>query len=130
MDADTGQELKTERHEDAQPPRPSSSGNVIPYLNVITVFLIGACIVLAFIYLYNAAQPTMSRKVKVIDKHTFIGGKHIRRFDRCTFEFEDGQRKEYSVGGRQYDLMTPGECGELDTKGVLFWDFRHQVRDV
>jgi len=93
-------------------------------LGIIVIVVIGV----AAFYLFNLAQETVTRKVKVVGKRTSTtqgAGQHSPQTSYlCTFEFEDGQRKEYNVGERQYALIAEGDRGELDTKGVLFWDFR------
>jgi hypothetical protein len=98
-------------------------------LDFLFVVIVLALIGLGVFYLYNLAQVTVTRKVKVVDKRTSMGGglKVHRLFYSCTFEFEDGQREEYNVGKTQYALIAHGDRGELDTKGVLFWGFRRET---
>jgi len=93
-------------------------------IGLIVIFAVGT----AAYYLYNLAQETVTRKVKVVAKRTSFtqatGQNPAQTTYYCTFEFEDGQRAEYHVGVRQYGLIAEGDRGELDTKGALFWDFR------
>jgi hypothetical protein len=104
-------------------------------MEVIIAILVGAVIGVAAFYLFNLAQETVTRKAKVVGKRTETrvsadssqqehSSIHSTTYYYCTFEFKDGQRKEYVVGQRRYGVISEGDHGELDTKGVLFWDFR------
>jgi hypothetical protein len=85
-------------------------------------------------FLYNLAQPKVTRKAKVVAKRTHVqvhaGSQHTTAhgttYYYCTFEFENGERLEYAVGAGTYGLLVENDHGYLDTKGSLFWDFRRQ----
>jgi hypothetical protein len=98
------------------------------FIGAIAVLMVVVLIGSIVYYAYNLAQPTVTRKVKVVGKRTSTtqgSGQHSPQTSYlCTFEYEDGQRKEYNVGEMRYALIAEGDRGELDTKGVLFWDFR------
>ena len=97
-------------------------------MEVIIAIIVVVGIGIAAFFLYMLAQETVTRKVKVVSKRTSTtqgaGQNSPQKSCLCTFEFEDGQRQEYQVGEGQYGLIAEGDRGELDTKGVLFWDFR------
>ncbi len=97
-------------------------------MEVIVVLIVLVVIGIAGFFLYNLAQDTVTRRVKVVSKRmsTTQGANQNmpQTTYHCTFEFEDGQRSEYSVSAGQYALLAEGDRGELDTRGVLFWGFR------
>lgn len=102
--------------------------------NLFTLILSIAAIFAVYVggyYLYNFMQETITRKVKVVAKRTAItqqmGQSPAQTNYYCTFEFEDGQRSEYSMGAGRYGMIAEGDSGELDTKGALFWDFRRTI---
>jgi Protein of unknown function (DUF2500) len=132
LDAKTGKELKTERAEATEARHPESAmdwGWVAP-LVYVGVAVIGAAFLLFL--LYNLAQKTVTRKVKVVGKRTRRVWAHHGIWTQYlgTFEFEDGQQKEYVVGKWRYDSVAEGDQGELDTTGVIFWDFRRVGQQV
>lgn len=92
--------------------------------NVCFVFglvVVGIFIAAIGYYAYNASQETLTRRAKVVSKRAVTGQNGTAYL--CVFEFEDGQRAEYDVGGK-HALILEGDLGELDTKGILFWGFR------
>ena len=74
----------------------------------IAVFVI---VVIGFglYYLVNVLQETVTRQVTVVSKRIAVlqGQNGPQTAYYCTFEFEDGQRAEYSVGSK-YGLMKEG----------------------
>jgi hypothetical protein len=102
---------------------------IVPiFIGGIAVLVVVVIIAMIMHYVYNVAQPTVTRKAKVISKRTSTvpgaGSAPPRTRYWCAFEFEDGQRKEYDVGEGQYGLIAENDIGYLDTKGTLFWGFR------
>jgi hypothetical protein len=85
---------------------------------LIAVVLLG---VLAH-FLYNLAQPTVTRKARVIGKRKTQGSSTAE----CTFEFEDGTRQYYNVSLDTYASLTEGDVGDLSTRGLVFWGFRRE----
>jgi hypothetical protein len=127
LDAKTGKELKTERAEATEARDRESAMN---WVWVIVLVSVGFVVIAAAFLLYNLAQGTSTRKVKVVGKRTRrVWTRHgVLTQYLGTFEFEDGQQKEYVVRKWRYDLVAEGDQGELDTKGVNFWDFRREPR--
>jgi hypothetical protein len=105
---------------------------------------------IAISYIYNLAQPVVTRKTRVTGKRTSIAHgpgqfpphtqfpPHSGQLPPhtqfpphttylCAFEFEDGQRAEYAVSAFRYGLIAEGDRGELDTRGTLFCDFRREA---
>lgn len=75
--------------------------------------------------LFNLTKKTVTRRVKVVGKRTSTSTDEngSQTYYHCTFEFEDGQRKEYVIGAQRYKLIAEGDRGDLATKGAFFWDF-------
>jgi len=99
-------------------------------MGIIVIIAVG----FAAFYIYNLAQPTVTRKARVVGKWTFINQQQetsagVTTACHCSFEFEDGQRTEYDVSQVQYAMIAEGDRGELDTKGALFWDFRRGTQE-
>ena len=95
---------------------------------VLGIIVIGAAAIAGY-YLYNLAQPLVTRNAKVIGKRTSLrqmsGPPQTNYY--CSFEFEDGERAEYAIDSGRYGLIAEGDRGKLDTKGALFWDFRREI---
>ncbi len=99
-------------------------------MKFIAIIAIFVALLYAY-YAYNWAQPTVTRKAKVIAKRTEHSGREWGSTSAsgthsyyCTFEFENGQRHEYRVSWRKFALLVEQDVGSLDTKGKLFWIFR------
>lgn len=97
------------------------------------VFVIIVLVVVGSVihYLANASQPTVTRPARVVAKRIAVTGfEHTNTSYYCTFEFDGGDRREYSVGALEYGMLAEGDEGELDTRGVRFWAFRRKQRRV
>ncbi|KEO81979.1 DUF2500 domain-containing protein [Tumebacillus flagellatus] len=79
----------------------------------------------------NNASPVLTQRATVIGKRTAVGGgamntsAHTDYF--LTFEFSDQSRREFSVAGRVFGLLTQGDTGELTYQGTRFKHFTREI---
>lgn len=89
---------------------------------------------------YNDSQPRINAKVKVVGKRTSVnssaghsdcnGAYHngtTSTWYYVTFQFESGDRGEFTVDGREYGLMAEGDVGTLLFQGRRFLEFNRDV---
>lgn len=88
-------------------------------------------------YLYNSTQPEQTASGRVMDKRTAFrasttvhphgtGGTRVRTYYFVTFEFPNGDRKEFSVNANGYGLLAVGDSGELAYQGNWLLRFTRQ----
>jgi len=105
---------------------------------VIFVIVIGGFLFVALSglsrWLRNNRQPVQSGHVIVVDKRTHVWGggvhhagahhhRHTRTSYYVTFEYEDGERQEFAVSGREYGQIASGDTGTLTYQGTRFHNF-------
>lgn len=82
----------------------------------------------------NNQQPVHAEPVIVRGKRTHIWGGghhhghgHVHSGSRTsyyvTFEYEDGERREFMVSGRVYGQMAEGDTGTLTYQGTRYHNF-------
>jgi Protein of unknown function (DUF2500)/Ribosomal protein L7/L12 C-terminal domain len=108
-----------------EPIRGIAMDNFDPLFIAAVLFVVLVLGIIGY-YLYNLAQPTVTRKARVTGKRKGMSrsGDGGTSGYHCTFEFEDGRRQEYDVSVDMYVSLADGDVGYLDTKGVLFRGFR------
>jgi hypothetical protein len=81
-------------------------------------------------WMYNNGQPIETKPARVISKRSELQGAansaanhHIRTYYYVTFEFEDGDRKEFYVRSNEYGLLTEGDQGKLTYQGTRYHRF-------
>lgn len=88
----------------------------------------------------NNRQPVYSDHVLVVDKRTHIWRHHHHHHNHAahhststsyyiTFEFEDGERREFMVPSKLYGLTAAGDTGTLTWQGTRFHGFE-RLRDI
>ena len=98
---------------------------------VCFVTILGISIKKFIEYLSNNSKPKVSMKATVISKRTNVsyGYNEMNMSNRYTtyyigFEFINGERDEFAVKGRIYNLLIEGDKGNLTTQGTRFIDFK------
>lgn len=87
---------------------------------------------------YNNKQPIYSDHVIVVDKRTHLwrsGHHHGSSMHHhggstsyfITFEFEDGERREFMVPSQLYGLTVAGDTGTLTWQGTRFHGFQRPI---
>jgi hypothetical protein len=75
----------------------------------------------------NNKQPRLNVNASVISKRTQVSGggedHSSSTWYYATFQFESGDRKEFSVSGRDYGLIAEGDVGELQFQGTRYHGF-------
>ena len=75
----------------------------------------------------NNKQPRLNVNASVISKRTQVSGggedHSSSTWYYATFQFECGDRKEFSVSGRDYGLIAEGDVGELQFQGTRYHGF-------
>jgi hypothetical protein len=92
--------------------------NLDPFTIGLVLFVILVLGIVAY-FLYNLAQPTVTRKARVSGKRRDQGSST----QYCTFEFEDGTRQEFTVSIDTFASLSDNDVGYLKTKGTVFWGF-------
>lgn len=69
----------------------------------------------------NAPQLTVPARVAT--KRTDVWGDHAHTSYYATFEFESGDRTEFSLTGEQFGMLAEGDSGRLTFKGPQFLSF-------
>jgi hypothetical protein len=90
-----------------------------PFIAMLAAFVAIGLGVIGY-FVYNVTRPTVTRRARVTGKRSVRGSST----QYCTFEFEDGQRQEYTVSLDTFASLTVNDAGYLDTKGTVFWGFR------
>ena len=79
---------------------------------------------------YNNSQPVEAMPAKVVAKRTATSGgagdTSVSTWYYVTFETEGGDRREFSVGGREYGLLAEGDRGMLSHQGTRYKGFQRQ----
>ena len=96
-----------------------------PFTIAIVFFVVVGLGILGY-FVYNLAQPRITRKARVTGKRKEPGVSTAK----CTFEFEDGTREEYDVSVDTYVSLAANDVGYLDTRGLLFRGFRREGEGV
>ena len=100
------------------------------FIVLFVVAFIGIVVAVVAHYAYNASQPTVTRKAKVVGKRTVTGQNNQASYLACSSS--TAASGEYAIGANDYALVVAGDTGELDTRGSLFWGFpprrQHRVK--
>lgn len=113
-------------------PFETAAFNIVPVLvGIVFVIVIG---VILFVAVKNISEwntnnqsPRMTVAAHAKTKRTEVsGGGHdtmSHTYYYVTFEFESGDRQEFSVDGRQYGQIAEGDIGHLTFQGTRFLAF-------
>lgn len=80
----------------------------------------------------NEKLPLVRVKAKVLLKRTDMNvsgggnsnfGVHSYNWYYVTFELENGERREFSISGKEYGLLCEGDCGILAYRGRRYISF-------
>lgn len=82
----------------------------------------------------NDASPRLTVSAKVVSRRMRVESRHEAHrqhmssiYDRtyyyATFEFESGDRSEFSVSGEEYGVLAEGDEGKLTFQGTRFLSF-------
>lgn len=75
----------------------------------------------------NNKQPRLKVVAVVVSKRLQVSGggddHHSSTWYYVTFQFESGDRKEFSVGGQEYGLLAEGDIGEIEFQGTRYHGF-------
>ena len=104
--------------------------------NPVFLIIVGiiSLIVAAFGYylIKNLSQPVLRREATVVAKRTSVGGGANNTSTStsyyATFEFENGERKEFGVNGNEFGLLVEGDRGTLISQGDWYQGFERQRR--
>lgn len=91
------------------------------------VFAIGSMI---FRTVNNMGQPVLTRWARVAGRRQDTSGgsgdTSVTTWYYVTFEFEGGNREEFSVSGKEYALLSEGDVGTLKSQGDWFKGFERE----
>lgn len=95
------------------------------YNSKILMWLVIFLCLLCLPRLLNKRFPKLTVYAKIVAKRKDT---NIRDGDSftwyfITFECENGERKEFRVGGRTYGLLVEGDCGNLNFQGTKYLGF-------
>ncbi|QDX95871.1 DUF2500 domain-containing protein [Brevibacillus laterosporus] len=95
------------------------------------VFVIGFSL---FIWTKNNNSPLENKQAHIISKRLQVSGGSENHSTHTsyyvTFEFADGDRKEFQLTGPQYGLLVEGDRGIISYQGTRFKGFQRQTASV
>jgi hypothetical protein len=75
--------------------------------------------------------PIEYSSARVVAKRTQVSGMDMTStWYYVTFEFENGERREFSLPGTDYGLLAEGDEGRLGFQGALFQSFVRQAAEA
>ena len=94
---------------------------VIAFIVIIGLFILAG-------FVMNLMSPWRELPAQVVGRRQEIRGNRSDDY-YVTFELNGGERKEFSVSGREYGMWLEGDTGTLRYKGtwLLGWE-RHSKR--
>lgn len=93
--------------------------------------LIVALVIGVFIYIFikgisqwgkNNSSPMLSVPAVAVSKRIYNAHEHASQY-YVTFQFESGDRTEFSVNGRQFGMIAEQDFGKLTFQGTRFISF-------
>ncbi|GGE31602.1 DUF2500 domain-containing protein [Streptococcus himalayensis] len=73
----------------------------------------------------NNAAPKEEYAARLVGKRTYLGrGRYASTTYYLTFEWNQGERREFCVDGEVYGLLAEGDVGDLIFQGTRLIDFR------
>jgi hypothetical protein len=104
-------------------------------LFLVAVTIIGVAVVAGLTQtISNAQKPLESSQVLVVAKRTHVSGgmnnTPASTHYYVTFEWENGERREYPVSGHEYGMMAEGDIGTLMFQGTWYKGFSRNRRTV
>lgn len=88
------------------------------------------------IWLKNSTSPAKSYPARVLGKRTetsgqvgYYGGSYgsVETYYFITFEFKNGERREYQVSGEEFGLAIEGDQGFVTAKGSRYEHFERKA---
>ncbi|QOS99612.1 DUF2500 domain-containing protein [Brevibacterium sp. JNUCC-42] len=120
-------------------PEPSMLDFMLSFMStVIPVIVIGGFVFVIgfslFIWTKNNNSPLENKQAHIISKRTQVSGGSENHSTHTsyyvTFEFPDGDRKEFQLTGPQYGLLVEGDRGIISYQGTRFKGFQRQTASV
>ncbi len=103
------------------------------FIGIIFVIVIGSIVVNVIKgvaqWSSNNAQPEVSAAARVAAKRTEVnGGRNNTSTDYfVTFELPSGERREFSIHGHEYGLLSEGDAGVLRHQGTRYLGFEREA---
>ena len=105
---------------------------LIGFVGLVTVLVFGlflyVIVRLVTTSVHNRQQPLLTRRARVVGKRLETSGGmndiSASTWYYVTFEFPDGSREEFGVGGQEYGLLVEGDYGTLQSQGSWFKGFQ------
>lgn len=99
--------------------------NLIQIGSLLVVGFIGFKIITSYIeWFRNNRSPQETYIARVTNKRTQIfGGRHASTNYFITFEWQNGQHKEFRMNAQEYELFSQGDKGTLTFQGTRFLGF-------
>ncbi|MCC2670629.1 MAG: hypothetical protein K0Q72_3100 [Armatimonadetes bacterium] len=83
---------------------------------------------------HNNGQPVLTEQARVVSKRTETGGSvssntggRVYTTYFVTFQFPSGERREFSMAGRDSGTLVEGDEGELTYQGTRFKGFKREL---
>ncbi|ULT54618.1 DUF2500 domain-containing protein [Neobacillus drentensis] len=107
---------------------------------VVPIFFIAIVGIILFIIImgvkqwsHNNKQPRLHVNAALISKRSEVSGGGADHSSStwyyATFQFESGDRMEFTVSGRDYGLLAEGDVGELVFQGTRYHGFTRKQND-
>lgn len=120
-------------------PEPSMFDSMFSFMStVIPVIVIGGFVFVIgfalFIWTKNNNSPLENKQAHIISKRLQVSGGSENHSTHTsyyvTFEFTDGDRKEFQLSGSQYGLLVEGDRGIICYQGTRFKGFQRQTTTI
>ena len=80
---------------------------------------------------YNNSQPIVSTAATIVAKRTSTSGggnnTMVSTTNYVTFETQDGERREFSICGKEYGLIVEGDQGTLSIQGTRYKGYERRI---
>jgi hypothetical protein len=84
----------------------------------------------------NNSKPVLSEHVRVMAKRSETSGQvsntggNVSTRYYATFELPSGDRREFSIGGKEYGMLSDGDEGTLTYQGTRYHGFKRGRGDL
>lgn len=101
---------------------------IVPIIIVgMFIYIIGSQILQAQ---HNRQQSLLTRRARIVGRRQRLSrgaNNHAHTAHFVTFEFEGGEREEFSMRGDEYAMLAEGDVGTLQSQGTWFKGFQREM---
>jgi hypothetical protein len=109
---------------------------IVPiFIGIVFIFIIGSIVVKTAMgvaeWTDNNSQPISNGEATVVAKRTEVSGTRQSSSTRyyVTFELDQGERREFHLGGSEYGTLAEGDSGQLQYQGTRYLGFARSPKE-